>query len=406
VSAYLGAVTAIASVPGAVRLFVLSIVARVPLTMLSIGLLVHGRHVTGSFGAAGLATGAYAVALGLGGPVLGRLVDRFGQTCVLVAGALAAAPLLGAVALLPVGTPVPVLVALAAAIGLAVPPVGACVRALFPALTRDAEALRSAYAVDATASELTWISGPPLALALGAIWSTGAALVVAAVVLLLATVAFAAQPTSRGWRPEPAAARTPGGGAMRSPAMRTLVAALVAVGAVFGAAEVGITAAAGHLASTAAAGPLLGLWGAGSLVGGMVATRVGGGAPTAKGLALVLVALTAGHLLLIPAAGSLVALAVALLVAGAAIAPTYAITYAMVDGAAPAGTVTEAFAWLATAVAIGASVGAACAGTLVDSAGPVGALALAGGAGAVAVLVSALRASTLAAPLVPAPAAI
>jgi hypothetical protein len=70
----------------------------------------------------------------------------------------------------------------------------------------------------------------------------------------------------------------------------------------------------------------------------------------------------------------------------------------MVDAAAPAGTMTEAFAWLATAIAIGASAGAACAGTLVDSAGPVAALALAGGAGAVAVLVTAVRAYTLAAP--------
>jgi MFS family permease len=390
--------TAIASTPGALRLFALSIVARLPLTMLSIGLLVHARHLTGSFGAAGLVTGAYAVSLGVGGPLLGQLVDRRGQTSVLVASACAAVPLLGAVTVLPVGAPVPVVVALAIGIGLATPPVGACVRSLFPGLVADPQALRAAYSADAAASELTWVAGPPLALALGAVWSTGAALAVAGLVLIAATVAFAAQPASRAWRPATGDPRPRRGGALSTPAMRTLVVALVAVGALFGAVEVAVTAAAAHAGSTAAAGPLLGVWGAGSLVGGVLATRLGGGAHGAKGLALVLVALTAGHLLLIPAAGSVVALGAALLVAGAAIAPTYATAYAMVDDAAPAGTVTEAFAWLATAIAIGASAGAACTGTLVDGAGPVAAFALAAGAGAAAVLVTALRSWTLAGP--------
>jgi MFS family permease len=55
-----------------------SVVARLPLAMFSIALLVHARHLTGSFAAAGLVTGAYAGAVGVGGPLLGRLVDRRG----------------------------------------------------------------------------------------------------------------------------------------------------------------------------------------------------------------------------------------------------------------------------------------------------------------------------------------
>ncbi len=62
----------------------LSIVARLPLAMFSIGLLVHAQRLTGSFAAAGLVMAAYAVALGIGGPVLGRLVDRRGQTVILL----------------------------------------------------------------------------------------------------------------------------------------------------------------------------------------------------------------------------------------------------------------------------------------------------------------------------------
>jgi len=391
-------VSTIASAPGAARLFASSIVARVPLAMLSIALLVHAEHLTGSFAAAGIVTAAYAVSLGLVGPALGQLVDRSGQTAVLLASAIASAALLVAIALLPAGAPLPALIALAAAIGAATPPVGACVRTVLPAVLPDTGAVRAAYAVDATASELAWVSGPPLALVLAALWSTGAALAAAGAVLLVGTAGFAAQPASRAWRPATGSAR-PRGGSLGTPGMRTLVLVLVAVGVLFGAVEVAVAAAAEGLGSAAAAGPLLGLWGAGSLVGGLVAVRLGGGAHTAAGLALVLGALTAGHLALVPAAGSLVALGAALLVAGAAIAPTYASVYAMVDRAAPSGTATEAFAWLATAIAIGASLGSASAGAVADSAGPAAVFALAGAAGAAALLATTLRARTLAAPV-------
>jgi MFS family permease len=387
--------TAITSSRSARRMLVLSIVARLPLTMLSIALLVHAQHLTGSFAAAGAVSGAYAVALGVGGPLLGGLVDRRGQRSVLLAGAAGSAGLLLVIAALPVGAPFALLMALAATLGLATPPVGACIRTLLPALLPDPGAIRAAYAVEASAVELTWVSGPPLALGLGALWSTGAALALGGLALLGATVAFACQPASREWRPDASAPR-PRGGSLGSPAIRVLVLVLVAVGVLFGAVEVAVTAAASeHGGSPAAAGPLLALWGAGSLIGGALTTRLGGGAPSGAGLALMLGALAVGHLALTAAAGSLIAIGAVLLVAGAAIAPTYATIYAMVEQAAPAGTVTEAFAWLATAVGVGAAAGAAAAGTLIDHSGPVAAFALAGAAGIVGLVAAMLRAGVL-----------
>ncbi len=387
----------IASSSGARRLFATSIIARLPLAMLSIGLVVHVQRLTGSFAAAGVVTGVYAIALGVGGPLLGQLVDRRGQTFVLLASASAAAALLVAIAVLPTGAPLAVLVALAAGIGVATPPVGACLRTQLPALLSDPSAIGSAYAFEASVLELTWIFGPPLVLCIGALWSTGAALAVGGLVLLLATGSFAAQPASHGWQP-PRSARRARGGALRTPAMRTLVIVLVAVGVLLGAVEVAVTAAAKTLDDTTAAAPLFALWGAGSFAGGLLAARLGGGARTGAGVALVLCALTAGSLALIPAAGSMVALGAVLVLAGLAISPTEAALYAMVDAAAPAGTMTEAFAWLATAIEVGGALGAAAAGTLIDRAGPTAAFALAAGAGALAILATLLRSRTLALP--------
>jgi MFS family permease len=385
------------SFPGALRLAAVSIVARLPMAMLSIALLVHVRHLTGSFATAGVVAGAFAASLGVGGPLLGRLVDRRGQTVVLLASALVAGAALAGIAALPARAPVEALVALAIVLGLSTPPVGACLRAILPAVVREREALRAAYAAESAAIELTWIGGPPLVLLVAVAWSTAAALVVCGAVLVAGTAAFAAQPASRTWRPAPAPERQRGG-SLRAPAMRTLVLLLAFVGVVFGTVEVAVIAAVTDLGSPGAAGPLLGLWGAGSLAGGVVAARMGGGARTGAGLALVLAALAAGHLALAAAAGSAVALAAVLVLAGATIAPTYATIYAMVDHAAPAGTVTEAFAWLSTAVAVGASIGAASAGAVADAAGPAAAFGLAGAAGTVAAVVAALRSRPLNAP--------
>ncbi|MDP9258719.1 MAG: MFS transporter, partial [Actinomycetota bacterium] len=134
------------SSPGALRILAISIVARLPLAMLGIALLVHSVHLTGSYAAAGIVSGANAVALGVGGPLLGKLVDRRGQTTVLILGGCASGALLGAMALLPVGAPLPLLVALAVAMGLAVPPLGACVRSLLPSLVPDPAAAPAVYA--------------------------------------------------------------------------------------------------------------------------------------------------------------------------------------------------------------------------------------------------------------------
>jgi hypothetical protein len=130
----------------------------------------------------------------------------------------------------------------------------------------------------------------------------------------------------------------------------------------------------------------MGIWGAGSLIGGLILARAGGRAK----LVPLLIGLGAGHLAL-ASAGSVLALAAVLLLAGATIAPTYATVFGLVDGAAPAGTMTEAFAWLNTAVAVGAAGGAASAGSVAEAAGPGAVFVLAGVAGTLVGLAATLR---------------
>jgi predicted MFS family arabinose efflux permease len=370
-----------------------SIVARLPLAMFSIALLAHARQLTGSFALAGATSGAYAIASAVSAPVLGRLVDRYGQARVLTPGALLTAISLLADGILPRGAPAAVLVLLAATTGAATPPLAACVRSLLPAVVTDATRLPAVFAFESTVLELTFILGPPLALGIGIIWSTGAALILAGLVMLAGTLAFAAHPASRHAQP-PAVRSRPQGSALRSPALRTLVLVLLALGAVFGATDVGVMTATHALRSAAWAGPLLGIWGLGSLIGGLAATRKGG-PRTARAVTALLLTLASIHATLILTTGSLILMGVTILAAGATIAPSVAGLYAMANSAAPGGTNAEAFSWLVTASSAGTALGSAAAGALAQSAGPTGAFAVVAAAAALAVLVTLTRTRSL-----------
>src|SRR6185312_1897 len=196
--------------------------------------------------------------------------------------------------------------------------------------------LPALFALESTLLEITFVLGPPLALGLGAVWSTGAALVASGVMMLAGTLAFATRRASRNWRPDVDATRSRAG-SLRAAAIRVLVIVDLGTGVVFGATEIGVTVSAKHIAGAAAAAPLLGLWGAGSLLGGLVVTRLGARLDSARHLRVLMAALAISHGALLAGTGSLPVMGAIILLAGATIAPTGASLYAMVDRFAPAG---------------------------------------------------------------------
>src|SRR6476646_5011367 len=99
--------------PGVLGLFLASCVARLPMGALGLLLVLHTEQLTGSYAKGGLASGAYAIALGLSNPALARVVDRRGQTLVLRLGAPLAAAAIVALAMLPDGAALGALLAAA-----------------------------------------------------------------------------------------------------------------------------------------------------------------------------------------------------------------------------------------------------------------------------------------------------
>jgi predicted MFS family arabinose efflux permease len=371
--------------PSAQRVITAAIVARLPLAMLDIALLVHTREQTGSFAKAGTVSGAYAIALCVGDALLGRLIDRYGGRPVLFVSATVASTLLVTIAALSARGHLAIVVGLAAASGLAAPPVATYLRTQLPGLVRTPEALSRSYAVETSLVELTYIFGPPLALAIGSLWSSGAALVIAGLALLVATVALVAPPASRRHN-EAAATLSPPTNALGNPALRTIVVVLFLVGLLLGADEVAVLAAVRAAQSSASAIPLFAVWGVGSFVGGLLMTRV---ERPVVGITALLAALTVGNVALVPVTGNLLGLGLVLFVAGAAIAPTEGHLYALVGTAGSSHvSITAAFAWLAAAMDAGYAVGAEGGGLVADHASATAVFAVASAAGLLAVLTS------------------
>jgi predicted MFS family arabinose efflux permease len=378
------------------RLFAITIVARTPFAAVGLLLIIRTKEITGSYAAAGVVTGTASVAIALSSPWVGRLVDRRGQTGVLRIASLWCTAAIVAFALLPDSAPLGLLIGCAAIAGAATPPIGACMRTLYPTLL-EGDALHRVYALESAALELTYIVGPALMLAIAATAGTATALIAAATTFCAGTLVFSATRESRGWRAAGAGAAQERGAALRSPGLQTIVIAVGLAGATFGAVEVAVAAACQAAGAKGATGALLAVWGLGSMLGGIAAARSGAPADAARWLALLLAALGVGDLALVPIA-SPAALAPILLVAGAAVAPLLGTAYTLVDRVAPAGGQTEAFAWLTTAIGIGLAGGSALAGALVDAGGPGAGFATAAAAGLIACAITSARRASLATP--------
>jgi MFS family permease len=365
---------AVLRVPGSARVFAASMLARIPVTALGLVFVLRTKELTGSFAAAGVAAGLYALASAACGPALGRMADRRGQPAVLVPGALLAAAALAVFGALPAGVPFAAIVACAVVAGAATPPIGPCLRAMWPGMLGDRSLAHAAFALESAGLEITYIAGPVvIAGAIGS-QSTAAAALTSAVLLLAGTLVFAAAEPVRAFRPPPRPAGR--GGPLRSSGVRTLAVVYVLVGIAFGAVEVGVPATADAAGHAHSAGLLLGVWGVGSLLGGLAAAHASPPADRVRRLCLFLALLAAGHALLAVPAG-LLGLAALLFGAGAAIAPAFGTANGLVEGVAPAGALTEAFTWLSTGITGGLALGSAVGGALADGA-PGGAFALAG----------------------------
>jgi MFS family permease len=347
------------------------LLARMPMGMSSLALVLLVRGEGRSYATAGIVTGTYAVASGAGAVVGGRLVDRRRPASVLVCYGIAYGVALTALlALAQAGVPTAVLVAATLVAGAAAPPVGPTIRMMWPAMLPRPELRTTAFALEATIQEVIFVAGPLVVAALAASISSSAGVAAAAVMCVAGTLGFISTPAVRARRPDPAHDRSghrlfealvPWG-------VRRVLLLGAAYGIAFGATEVSMPAFAEAHGGRSLGGIALAAFSCGSLIGGVVA-----GAASATGdLNRRLQAITAAFALVLALpllAGSMAQMTVIMLIAGLPIAPSVAVAYNLIERAAVAGTQAEVFGWLSTAITAGIALGTAAGGSLIAHAG-------------------------------------
>lgn len=373
--------------PGALRFSLTAFVARLPISIDTLGIVLLVTGLGGSYGLAGGLSATYTIANGLCSVVQGRVLDHLGQSRVLpVVATVFALGIGGLIWVVEAGGPIIVAYLCAALAGAAYPPIGSAVRARwsFVLAGRPVE-VQTAYALESVIDEMIFIVGPTIATVLATQWHPWSALGLGLVAGLLGSLALAMQRST-----EPVPQRSQPDSGPRPPMPWVPVVALAAVsfalGSMFAAAEVSTVAFSAELGAKPYAGVLLAAWALGSMLAGLVTGTVRWTWSSAERVRLGAVVLA---LVMVPMSfiDSMVGMGIALFVAGFAIAPTLIATMTAVEQTVPGPRLTEGIAIIHTGLAAGLAPGAALAGLVIDSHGASASYLVALGGGVVAALI-------------------
>ncbi|WP_207892177.1 MFS transporter [Streptacidiphilus pinicola] len=357
--------------PVVLRLLSGTLIGRLPagMTVVAIALALHGAGA--SYAQIGLTSAAYAVSAAVGGPVLGRTVDRLGQPRVLLASALVASSGYVLLALDP-GSAAFALTGAALA-GAFMPPLEPCLRSLWPDIVEEHQ-LETAYALDSASQQVLYVAGPLLVAGIAALGSPQAALWLAAALGLVGTLVVATSGPARAWRPaaHPVASEASGAasrhhwlGPLRSPGLVLLLLAFAGTGWSVGGQNILFVAyAQEHHGIPGGTGLLLALAALAGLLGALAYGAVRWKAPTATRTWAMAVGMAVCYLPLLAVPGPL-GMSGAAALSGVGLAPLLAAAFVLIAELAPTGTTTEAFAWLVTVFSTGNALGSAASGAVV-----------------------------------------
>lgn len=354
--------------PGVGRIIAAQLTARFPSGMLSLAYLIHIEHILHSYGAAGLVLGATSLGQAIAGPLTSRWMGRWGMRPVLALTLVVCATAIFTMALAPLTLPFYMLVGFIG--GLSTPPIQPAVRTIYPKMVNSRQ-LTPLFSLDASAQEVIWIAGPVITTFVAVQISSVLAICIAGVFLIGGGIWFISSPeVGRVRIPQ---SKRKFGVVLRRPAVLLATITGFLLVASCAAVEAGVVAVFGE--GGPQAGLVLAIWAIGSIIGGLALGHVPIGPwALARRMFAVLVGLSLalGYTLVQGYGLEFWWLAVTLLIAGIGIAPALAVMFAIVSSSVKFSDTAEAYGWVGTGQLIGAALGSAAAGFLIDANGAVG----------------------------------
>ncbi|WP_025918588.1 MFS transporter [Pectobacterium parmentieri] len=373
--------------PGTRGFALAGLLARISLPMTGIGIITMLSQLRGSYALAGAVSATFVLTYALLSPQISRLVDQHGQGRVLPLATIISA--IGMLLLLassrwqaPDWT-----LFIGALLAGFMPSMSAMVRARWTAIYRGHPHLQTAYSLETVFDEVTFIAGPPLAVGLSVAMFPQAGPLAAVLLLVVGVFALV---TQRGTEP-PVEKRdistVRSGMVIKQANVRLLTLLMAAMGIIVGTVDIVSVAFAEQRGQPAAASLVLSAYAFGSCLAGLLFGALKLRTPLHRLLLLGGVATTATTLPLL-LAGSIPALAAAVLIAGLFFAPTMIVAMSLVERLVPEHRLTEGMTWLLAGLNVGVALGAAVSGYVVDEGGARAGFAIALCAGVLVLLVT------------------
>lgn len=357
--------TKLLNVPGAWQFSAAGFLARMPIAMNALGILLLVSMTTGSYAFAGVVSGCYTLAAAVASPFSSRLVDRFGQSRVLLPVGLADAAFMIVLAFTVIWQlPSAVIVVAALVAGTAHPNIGSMVRARWVALLGSDPRLRTAFAWESVLDEFIFTLGPIVTTFLAISVAPASPLFVAAVLTAFGALLLVAQKRTEPVRSIADHHERPRG-ALRHRGMLIMIIAAIGLGGLFGAYEVSVVAFTAEHSSENLAGWILALWAGGSMLAGLVfgirhpAMPFGKLLPICTGLAFAMATLA-------PFAPNTAVLACLAFFGGLTVAPSLIVLFGLAEALVPEVRLTEGLTLANSGIALGFALGTALAGNVID----------------------------------------
>ena len=342
------------------------LIARMPISMVGIGIITMLAQLHGSYWLAGAVAATFTLAMALLALQISRWVDRYGQSRILPGvTAIGVSALLALLLCSHFGAPDWTLFVFAALSG-CMPSISAMVRARWTELYRGTPKLHTAFSFESVLDEVSFIIGPPISVGLSVALFPQAGPLAAAILLAIGVSVFVLQRDTEP--PVHPRSSEHGGSVLRQGAMLILLLALVGLGTIVGTVDVVSVAFAQHQGQPAAASIVLSMYAFGSCVAGLVFGTLKLNMPMPK---LFVLGALATSITMVPLmwVDSVATLAVGMLVAGLFFAPTLITAMGLVENIVPPAKLTEGLTWMITGLGMGVALGAVLGGWVVDTYG-------------------------------------